>query len=93
MSDSIARNPNRKIRGKKDVNVWNDSQNGSDILSWAGDMLSFPGIAGQRENRANILKLDDLSECSDGPQIARTYHGRGMRRFDRAQRRDNPLQS
>jgi hypothetical protein len=47
MSDSIARNPKRKIRGKKDVNVWNDAQNGSDILSWAGDMLSFPGIAGR----------------------------------------------
>lgn len=45
--DSIVRNPKRKVRGKKDVNVWNDSQNGSDILSWAGDMLSFPGIAGR----------------------------------------------
>ena len=41
------------------VNVWNDSQNGSDILSWTGDMLSVPrhcGSLAAREKRANILK-------------------------------------
>jgi hypothetical protein len=32
-----------------------DFQNGSDILSSAGDMLSFPGLAG-RLLRVNILQ-------------------------------------
>jgi len=32
-----------------------DSQPGSDILSWAGDMLSFPGVTG-RPLRVNIVQ-------------------------------------
>src|SRR6476659_7989777 len=52
-------------------------------------MLSFQDIAGRllrREHHANILKLGGPYERSGGPQIARTYRGRGMCREHRARR-------
>jgi hypothetical protein len=54
-----------------------------DILSWRWDMLSLLCIAKRLVllmNRPNIVKTRDLYEGRDGPQIAHSQEGRGMRR-------------
>lgn len=55
----------------------------SDILSWAPDTLSSPGVSPDSSNReahAKVLKIWRLIRTPGGPQIARRHHGRGVRK-------------